>query len=103
MAARSKSPKLDNWTTQVKAPSGSDRNTSRLARIAAEIRVHRLLALLPREDRELISRAWGIEGVKEATIKELAGYAGCSVATMYNRINKLLIELKFISTREATR
>jgi hypothetical protein len=41
--------------------------------------------------------AKGIDGVKEATVGELAERAGCSVATMYNRINKLLIELKFIS------
>jgi hypothetical protein len=62
-----------------------------------------LLALLPNdEDRELISRAWGIDGVKEATIGELAEYAGCSESTMYNRLNKLLIELKFISMRPAS-
>lgn len=91
-----------NWTTQVKAPEGGDRNASRLARIATEIHVHRLLALLPNiEDRKIIECAWGIDGVKEATVGELAERAGCSVATMYNRINKLLIELKFISMRPA--
>jgi hypothetical protein len=90
------------WTTQAKAPTGGDRNANRLARIATEIHVHRLLAFLPsNEDRKIISRTWGIDGVKEATIGELAERAGCSESTMYNRINKLLIELKFISMRPA--
>lgn len=103
-AARKSGRTKLNWTTQVKAPGGGDRNASRLARIATEIHVHRLLALLPNsEDRKIIECAWGIDGVKEATVGELAERAGCSESTMYNRINKLLIELKFISMRPASR
>lgn len=95
--AHGHSDDADNWMTQVSAPS--DRLAGRLARIAAETYVHRLLALLPRDDRELIILAWGLDG-EEATPEELAERSGCSVATVYRRINKLLAELKAIACRK---
>lgn len=84
----------------VKTPRGpDDKQLTRLARIAAEIHVHRLLALLPQDDRDLITRHWGLDGVESATIEELAEYGECSEATVRRRIKKLLAELKARGTR----
>lgn len=98
-AARSKSFKLEKWTTKVRPPLVGDRNASRLARIAVEIHVYKLLALLPPDDRKLITQYWGVEGVETATLEELAERKECSVDTMRRSLDKLYIELKVIATR----
>jgi hypothetical protein len=79
--------------------SGGDRNASRLARIATEIHVHRLLALLPSADRDIIVRYWGLDGVESATIEDLAEYRGCSESTVRRSLNKLLDELKVLAAQ----
>jgi hypothetical protein len=88
------------WTTQAKVPTGSDRNANRGARYATEIDIGRLLSLLPnKEDRDIIRDAWGIQGVKKATIAELAKRLRCDESTVHNRLDKLLEELQFRSPR----
>lgn len=76
-----------------------DRNANRLARIAAEIHVNRLLAPLPKEDRDIITKYWGLDGIETATLDDLAERNRCSVATMRRKLNKLYIELKTIETQ----
>jgi hypothetical protein len=84
----------------VKSPTGpNDKQLTRLARIAAEIHVNRLLALLPTDDQELITRHWGLDGIESATLEELAEYGECSVSTVRRRLDKLYIELQAHATQ----
>jgi len=86
-AARGKSNAVLKWHRQIKAPrarAAEPEFQSREAREATELFVHRLLAPLPPKDREIISFAWGVEGVEKATPQKLAELGKCSVSTVYN-------------------
>jgi DNA-directed RNA polymerase specialized sigma24 family protein len=84
------------WHRQKKAPqarAAEPEFQSHEAREATELYVHRLLAPLPPKDREIISFAWGVEGVEKATPQKLAELGECSVSTVYKRLGKLYVEI----------
>jgi hypothetical protein len=96
-AARSKSNAVLKWHRQIKAPQAravEPEFQSREAREATEIYVHRnILGPLPPKEREVLSFAWGLDGVEKDTPQGLAKRWGCTVSTVYKRLGKLYAEI----------
>jgi hypothetical protein len=87
------------------APRGaSGRRESKQARDSTELHINTLLAPLPAKEQQLIRMAWGLDGVRKATAEQMAKFGGCSVSTVYSRLNKLYSELAQIAAerRDAT-
>jgi RNA polymerase sigma factor (sigma-70 family) len=100
-AARSKSNAVLKWTRQPKVPqsrAAEPEYQSREAREATEIEVQRLIAPYPPKEREVLSFAWGLDGVEKETPQQLAIRWGCTVSTVYKRLGKMYVE---IAAREA--
>jgi Sigma-70, region 4 len=64
-----------------------------------KINIRQILAVLPPQDREILTKYFGVGDVTQATVSELATLGGCSESTVRRRLEAVLEEALVIAKK----